>query len=188
MSELDEVTKAKALLNSVGIDFPPLPRNLASDFKQREKSCFSTRPVTLSPYRFDEYVREGTTAHVQDYMLIGHAGHGANSYAWHYYLVNGPLRLFLQLAWGGVYMDEDRATRTVNECFALVSRLFTAVQEGRDGDHLRSNEPLIIAGSEFYGSYWMKPGGEGQRIPHEDSSRVKPSFVLAEVLHWLKES
>jgi len=186
VSEIDEVTKAKTLLNNVGIDFPLLPGNLVSDFKQREKSCFSTMPVTLSPYCFDEYVRAGIAAHIQDYMLISHAGHGANSYAWHYYLVNGPLRLFLQLAWGGVYMDKDRTTRTVNECFALVSQLFSAVQQRSDADRLQSNDPLIIVGSEFYGSYWIKPGGEGQRIPDKERPKVNPSFMLAEVLHWLR--
>ena len=43
--------------------------------------------------------------------MLSHSGHGVNSYAIHYYLVQRPLRMFLQLGWGGVYDDakEDAA-------------------------------------------------------------------------------
>lgn len=184
LTEFDEVTNAKSLLNNVGLDFPPLPLDLEPSFKQRDRWCFSTKPVTLSPYCFDEYVRDGTMSSAQDYMLFCHAGHGANSYAWHYYLVSGQLRLFLQLGCGGAYMNPDGTTRAVNECFGLASRLFTKVRERRDAGRLRSDDRLIIVGSEFYGSYWI-PGGERRRSPHGERLCVKPSVVLAEALRWL---
>jgi hypothetical protein len=120
----------------------------------------------------------------QDYMLLCHAGHGANSSAWHYYLACGQLRVFLQLGWGGAYMKPDETTRAVNECFGAVSRLFTNVQESRDAGRLRSEDRLIIVGSEFYGSYWML-GGERRRSPHGERPCGKPSVALAEALRWL---
>lgn len=175
------MTNAKSLLNNVGLNFPPLPPDLEPKFKQRDRWCFSTKPVTVSPYCFDEYVREGSKSRVQDYMLLSH---GANSYAWHYYLVSGQLRVFLQLGWGGAYMNPDETTRAVNECFGLVSRLFTNVQKKRDADRLRSENQLIIVGSEFYGSYWMLGGGR-RRSPQGERLCVKPSVVLAEALRWL---
>ncbi len=178
------MTKAKFLLKNVGLDFPFLPLDLAPNFKQRDRWCFSTKPVTVSPYCHDEYVREGTRSSAQDYMLLSHAGHGANSYAWHYYLVSGQLRLFLQLGWGGAYMNPDETTRAVNECFGLASRLFTNVQESRDAGRLRSENRLIIVGSEFYGSYWIF-GGKRRRSPRDERPCVKPSVVLAQALRWL---
>lgn len=122
--------------------------------------------------------------HAQDYMLLCHTGHGANSHAWHYYLVSGQLRLFLQLGWGGAYMNPDETTRAVNECFGLASQLFTNVQEKRDAGHLQSDGRLIVVGSEFCGSYWMLRG-ERRRRPHGERPCVKPSVVLAEALRWL---
>lgn len=185
MTEFDEVTNAKSLLNNVGLDFPLLPPDLKPSFKQRDRWCFSTKPITASPYCFDEYVREGTKRIAQDYMLLSHAGHGANSYAWHYYLVSGQLRLFLQVGWGGAYMNPGETTRAVNECFGLASRLFTKVQERQDAGRLRSDEKLIIVGSEFYGSYWIPPEGKRQRRPHGERAAVQPSVVLAEALRSL---
>lgn len=178
------MTNAKSLLNNVGLGFPFLPPDLEPSFKQRDRWCFSTKPVTISPYCFDDYVCEGTKSEAQDYMLLSHTGHGANSHAWHYYLVSGQLRLFLQLGWGGAYMNPDETTRAVNECFGFVSRLFANVRESRDAGRLRPEDRLIIVGSEFYGSYWML-GGERQRIPQGERPCAKPSVVLAEALRWL---
>jgi hypothetical protein len=185
LTKSDDVTKAKSLLNSVGLNFPPLPASLELSFKQRDRWCFSTKPIAISPYCFAEYVREGTMKNAEDYMLLGHAGHGANSYAWHYYLVSGQLRLFLQLGWGGTYINSDETTKAVNECFGFVSRLFINIQERRDAGRLRSDDRLIIVGSEFYGSYWIPPDGERQQSPHDKRSCVRPSVILAEALHWL---
>lgn len=161
-----------------------MPPDLEPSFKQRDRWCFSTKPVTVSPYCFDDYVREGTKSDAQDYMLLSHAGHGANSHAWHYYLVSGQLRLFLQLGWGGAYMNPDETTRAANECFGLVSQLFTNVQESRNAGRLRPEDRLIIAGSEFYGSYWIL-GRKRRRGPHDERRCVKPSVVLAEALRRL---
>lgn len=187
MTEPDEVTKAKSLLSNVGLDFPPLPPDLEPTFKQRDDWSFSTKPIAISPYCFDEYVRKGSMSRAQDSMLLSHTGHGANSYAWHYYLVSGQLRLFLQLGWRGAYMDQGETTRTVNECFVLASQILTNVQEKRDTGRLRSEHPLIIVGSEFYGSYWIPPGGKRQRNSRTEQPCVKPSVVLAEALRWLND-
>ena len=44
-------------------------------------------------------MQEAGTEPVADYLLLGHAGHGIQSYAIHYYVVRGPLALFLQIGW-----------------------------------------------------------------------------------------
>lgn len=75
LTEFDEVTNAKSLLNNVGLEFPFLALDLELRSKQRDRWCFSTNPVTVSPYCFDEYVREWTMSSAQDYVLLSHAGH-----------------------------------------------------------------------------------------------------------------
>ena len=97
------VADATALFRTEGLELPFVPPELARRFRQRDRWCFASRQVRVSPYKFEHYVDE--TDAVSDYVLIAHAGHGVNSYAIHYYLVHGLLRLFLQIHWGGVYQD-----------------------------------------------------------------------------------
>ncbi len=112
--------------------------------------------------------------------MLSHSGRGVNSYAIHYYLVYGPLHMFLQLGWGGVYMDADEDAAKIRGCFSLadaIVRAATTVRKFGAGDR------LTIVASDFYGSYWLAPG-QGWR--EEIIGSKGPADVLSEVLGWLK--
>src|SRR5207244_4239765 len=115
------VADATALFQTEGLELPFVPPELARQFRQCDRWCFASREVRVSPYRFEDYVNEADA--VPDYVLIAHTGHGVNSYAIHYYLVHGFLRLFLQIHWGSVYQDKPLATARANACFRLAAEL-----------------------------------------------------------------
>lgn len=119
MTDSPSLQIIKKRFTDVGLILPPIPVDLAPQLKERREWCFSTKPLTLSPYAFEGYVHAGTGKGVRDFLVLAHAGHGANSYALSYYLVWKPLRLFLQLSLGGVYMDEVKAREEINRCFTL---------------------------------------------------------------------
>lgn len=173
----------ECLFAEAGLTVPLIPTDLASQLLEQHHWCFSTKPLARSPYAFEEYVREGTKADVKDYLVLAHAGHGVNSYALSYYLVRKPLRLFLQVAWGGVYMEETEARVDVNRCFDLTHRLTAAVDLARDGGGLRPGDLFVIAASDFYGGYWLKPG---ETPPSEGSQRSsgRPCEILTEAVTW----
>jgi len=136
----------------------------------------------------DDYIAEPATGRRGDYVLLAHAGHGVNSYALHYYLVQAPLRLFLQVAWGGVYMDAAEATADVNDCFRLAGELLeagrNAVRRGRLGPHDR----LLVVASSFYGGYCVLPGQPEPRAEPRDRSiawlKGAPQDFLRQALEW----
>ena len=97
--DLSHIHRAKQRFTGAGLVLPPIPANLAPRLKERAEWRFSTKLLTLSPYAFEEYVRDGTRKGVRDSFVLAHAGHGVNSYALHYYLAQKPLRLFLQVGW-----------------------------------------------------------------------------------------
>lgn len=180
-----DVWLGRQLFGESGLFFPTIPQELAPRFNKRGDWCFSTKRLTVSPYAFDEYVRQGRKKRVRDYVVLAHAGYGANSYALHYYLVKAPLRLFLQVGWGGAYMNARQATRDVNRCFKLADRLVLAVDRARRVHALSSSGFLMVAASEFYGSSWHKPGEvptEGERGAPITKS---PHLVLSEALRWV---
>jgi hypothetical protein len=97
VTDLDE---ARRLFHNAGLAFPTIPFPLASRLRKHGPWLFSTRKLGVSPYFLSHYIDE---ARSDDYSVLSHSGHGANSYAIQYYLVHGGLAAFLHLAWGGIY-------------------------------------------------------------------------------------
>lgn len=176
MNDLDE---ARTLFLKQGLAFPSLPPELASSLRKHRDWLYSTRPIEMSPYNMDYYVREHYPG---DYAVLAHDGHGVNSWAIQYFLVFRDLRMFLSLSWGGAYMDNDRAVQTIRECFALADRITAIVAEKR------LISPLNIAVSDYDGSFWQaveSPDGTLGDVDYSDSKR--PQEVLEEALSWLLE-
>jgi hypothetical protein len=178
---MTDIEKARHIFQEAGLAFPTIPREFAAGLKEQGKWLFSTRELKMSPYNLQHYVHEGDGG-LAEYVVLGHSGHGTNSYAIQYYLVSGPLRMFLHLGWGGVYMDADAAASKIRECFSLADQIVPAATTvGK----LAAGERLTIVGSDFYGSYWSAPGQSRQK---ERGGSRGPAEVLTEVLHWLKSS
>ncbi len=177
--QLNDIEKARQLFQEAGLSFPTIPDDLASRLKERRKWLFSTRELDMSPYNLQHYVAEFGGTDVNDYAVLSHSGHGANSYALQYYLVFGALGMFLHLGWGGVYMNAERCVAQIHDCFSLADQIVAAAH--RTGK-LRHCGRLTIVGSDFYGSYWLPPDGSRRK---EDEHSKRPADVLNEVLRWL---
>src|SRR5688572_6246158 len=96
-SGLDEAreTFARKLLA-----LPPVPDRFEKDLRVIEEWCFATRKVDAwRKYDFSHYIREVLTRKTPNYVAFSHAGHGINSYALNYQLVDGPLAVLAQVGW-----------------------------------------------------------------------------------------
>jgi hypothetical protein len=168
--------RARRVFQEAGLSLPTIPNELSVKLKERSKWLFATREVTTSPYDLRHYVQEGEGGRGQDYAILCHSGHGVNSYALQYYLTHGALRMFLHLAWGGIYMDADKSGKDIRECFSLADKL-SAVGGGLQ--LLQPGDVFLIVGSDFYGSYWQPPGERRRKAEG-------PAKALAEAIQWFK--
>ncbi len=185
--ESSGVARATALFHSQGLELPPVPRELARRFRERDKWCFASRPVSISPYDVDSYVHDGDAA--ADYVLVAHAGHGVNSWAIHYYLVLGPLRVFLQIGWGGVYEDRSAATARVNNCGSLARELIVAAAKASRRGRLRSSVRLTVVASDVYRGFCRFPGESCQGTTADGRSfGLRPEELLALAVQWCTHS
>jgi hypothetical protein len=183
-SHLAGVEQAQHLLARAGLMLPPIPRGLARQFRSRGEWCFSSRAVRRWPYELAWYVENAEKPSTKDYVLLAHAGHGINSYAIHYYLVRGNLHLFLQVGWGGAYMDRNEATAEVNRCFTLAHHLVEALADAPKRRRVARRQRLKIVATDFYGGYWLVSGfGEQEKPPARE---VGPESILAEALEWCR--
>lgn len=180
------------LFRDAGLAFPRIPEDLADSLKERDTWLFSTRTIEISPYNLQHYTREAEETEVEDYALLSHTGHGINSHALQYYILRGPLHMFLHLGWGGVYMDDDAAKASIRECFFIADQIVDAAQASAG---FQAGEPLTIVASDFYGSYWLPPGKRcrAEHWPEHPSCFLRefgnrPSQVLSLSLDWLIRS
>ncbi len=125
---MSDIEKVRHLFEEAGLKFPNIPPELAAALKERGKWRFSTFELEKSPYNLQHYV-QSTGKNTQSYVVLAHSGHGVNSYAIQYYLVTGPLRLFLHLSRGGVYMDRKAAISQIRECFSLADEILTVAMK-----------------------------------------------------------
>lgn len=178
---MDDLEIAKQLFGEAGLAFPVIPTDFAPQFQQRGKGCFSSRVLEVSPYDLDFYLREVAKQTHSDYVILAHTGHGVNSYAIQYYLVCGPVRFFLFLGWGGVYMDKAESAATIRDCFVLTEKILNEA-----GRFFRKHAgcQLQVVASDFYRSYWHL---EGDTTHQPKLSDVSPIIVLSDCLAWLCE-
>jgi hypothetical protein len=186
-----EYARLEELLAEAGLCMPPMPKDAEARLKEREDACFSTRAFKESPVNMQHYVRKAITGVSPDYVLVARVGHGANAHAIQYFLVQGPLQVFLQLACGS-QAGQDRTTTAVNECFALVHELVAAVPRALRSGRLPAAGRLTVVASDRTDSLWeIASAGEraGQaarpaRVTTHDART--PRQALEAALGWCR--
>jgi hypothetical protein len=104
---------------SMGLPVPPVPAALRPRLLAHGSVCWATREIT----GFDMYfwtmaeAEEVLAGRASEYVAVSHSGHGVNSYAVTYHLVYRGLALFMQEAWGGIYMDNHAQAAKLADMF-----------------------------------------------------------------------
>jgi hypothetical protein len=148
------VEEARSLFASAKLPFPIIPEEWLANLKEIGPWAYSTRPLPYSPYDIFSYVQEALEQRAEDYVVLAHAGHGINSYAIHVYVSHGPLALFLQMAWGGVYTDNDTAATRMGDIFAVTEQLIAEVRDAQESGRLKPGNRMLIVESDFSGALW----------------------------------
>jgi hypothetical protein len=144
-----------ATLLKAQLALPPVPAPFQPNLIRQDPWVWSTRPIDpMDMHMFDRYVDEALASPVDDYLAISHAGHGLNSYGLNYHLVYGPLALFTQNGWGGVYTDRAKSEARVAATFRLAANLIAISERHRSADHGTSRVQLVVAFSDFRSASW----------------------------------
>lgn len=172
--------RAREVLQGAGLAFPNIPAELAGRVREVDRWCFSTRRIRMSPYNIRYWVDAVRRRGISEWAVVAHQGHGVNSYALHYFLDWKSLRLFLQMPWGGAYMDNEACKEDIARCFESADRLCALWGHAREP----AAGKLYIIGSGFYGSYWTRPGEAQRRCRRWPEA--KPLLVLQQALEWVE--
>ena len=149
------IERARALFAAEQLPFPPLPERFAATLREESQHLYVTRSLEAGPYNLEIYSLEiQQEPAVPDYAVVGFDGHGINSWAVHYYLVEGALALFIQLPWGGAYVDADEGRRTVTAAFTWADKLQADVQRARQQGLIPEGWRLLVVASQFAAAGW----------------------------------
>jgi hypothetical protein len=126
---------------------PPIPVAHRAKLKRIDDWLWSSRPDinAMQMYLFEHYIQESMMSSVSDYSAISHAGHGVNSYSLNIHIVRGPIGLFIQSAWGGVYNDPVRENTRIATAFWLTAKLLAFSEGAEFGEELTT----ILSWSSF---------------------------------------
>jgi hypothetical protein len=170
---------------------PPMPDGAEARLKEREDACFSTRAFKESPLDLQHYARKAIAGASPDYVLIARVPQGASSCVLHYFVVQGPLQVFLQLACRSA-AGRDRSTTSANECVGLAHELVAAVPRALRAGRLSRSGRLTVVGSDLAESYWEVAGADRRGSQPWRPSRGKtkdvrrPRQILEEAVRWCR--
>ena len=183
---VDGAADLAATFAAAGLRVPPLPASLRPALVRREEWLWATREMDpMAMYMFRDYPEEALAHPVDDYLAICHAGHGANSYALSYHLVSGPLVLFAQTHWGGVYSDPVADAEEMAAQFTSIEVLLPLVEAyavSWDG----VQRLLVIESTmrQVASCRWFTPGDDGARGELPEGRRIStidPSESVFEI-------
>ena len=183
--------RLEALLAEAGLTMPPMPDGADARLKERGEWCYSTRSLKESPLNLQHYVRKAIAGASPDYVLVARVGHGADSCAMHYFLVQGPLQVFLQVGRGSPAAG-GRSTTSVNECFALAHELVAAVPHALGAGRLPRAGRLTVVGSDLIESFWevAAAGDRPAQVVRATRGRSRdtrsPRQILEEAVRWCR--
>jgi hypothetical protein len=131
---------------------PPIPEVFASRIKAVSPKVFSTQPLQRPLYDIETFVSDAISGKTPESMMLGFDGHGINSWAVHYYLICADLALFLQLPWGGAYVDTGSAQADIKSAFSTVQLMLAREHHAAAKT---SNRPrLVVVQSAFTMARW----------------------------------
>lgn len=169
----------RALLDAMAarLDVPriPVPDSLVPALRSTNPDLLSSRRFTPSPYLLADYLAEADGGTPAEYIVIGLAGHGLASRAFHYYLLLDGLMLFVQLQWGSAYGDPAQERNHLIRCLDEIDRIVSRRDRIGSGRQLRIVVSFLGgARAEYF---------EGERLL---KSAKAPGNVLVEALGWLR--
>jgi len=92
----------------------PLEINLVPIDGQSDVAYLFGSPIAVeNPYLIQGAIGHFIESSPEGYFLVGFWGHGVNSYAFYYSLVNSWKKVFFRLPYGGVYMDNEKMAKYI---------------------------------------------------------------------------
>ena len=164
------LARASLLYREAGLRLPPVPGDLAPRLQELTEWQFRTDAVELTD-------RDGFLAAARDLATpaqigFGHVGHGITCWWLCYWLIRGPLAVYLRHSFGGIYNDHEARLGIINPTVEQVEQLIVFADAGSCAGRIGPEQRLVLAIDHLGGGGWEIAGGwdgwHGSNQPIED--------------------
>jgi len=135
--------------------------------KPGECLLFGSLVAVQNSYLVQGYINNFIESGPEGYYVLGFWGHGVNSYAFYYSLVDKWRKLFFRLPYGGVYMDNKKAAKRI--------RIFLTKYIDFEKD-IRNKVKHIIAVDSMWEGYYKISYKDGRCFELKESLLENPEF------------
>jgi hypothetical protein len=170
----------QALFGAETLPAPPVPAHLAGLLRPQGRAVLASRPLPASPYDLEHFLSEiEADPCMSGYAIVGFDGYGTNSWAAHYYLVDHGLALFIQLPWGGAYLEPGPARAEIADLFEWAASLQSKLQLVHQRQLMPEGRRLQVAASRFVcaGWRWLVDGADNAAVPWEPATGMKADVL-----------
>ena len=181
---MDIILQIQALLAPTGIPLPPIPRELTGLLHPvRSGQYFTSHPSAPSPWNIRWHLDELTSKKVDDYMVIGFAGHGVESQAMHYYLVTQDIALFHQSALSSPYGGQLKSEHLQKQ-YELAASIIIAAEDAKTAGNMSEDSRLVIVNGCTAPSMWGIQALAGRPVDRWQQQDTNGMLAAAE---WLAD-
>ncbi len=140
------------------------------------KPALSTDPMTLMR---PDVLQETTKLQLLDHLTGQGDRHGFNSGAIHCYVVCDALALFIQLPWGGAYIDPEPARADIVRLFEWAGVLQARLQVASAQKKIPEGWRLEVSASRFgtAGWRWLVAGRDNAATPWNEAGGMTATIL-----------
>lgn len=165
------------LLPAQGVPFPPVPPELADAVRVLGRWRFGTRPLDRPLLDIEGWVAEAVARAPATYLVFGHDGYGIAGQAIHYYLVTGPLAVFLQERLDA--LADTPSFPMLAAAFAALPALLDRLEQAQARGRIGGDERWVLVDSTLTRRGWARLAGAGGAPTWRDEGRDPIAGALA---------
>lgn len=180
----EQLQEARSLIASSGLPMPPVPKDIAEKlFRPDDAHYFTSRDDTPGPWSLGWFLEEVEFGNPENYVMVGLDGHGTESTAAHYYLVEKDIAVFHQCHLSSPYTPEWEDT--LSDQYDLIAIMTMAISQSKAKGLLPEESRLVIVRPSYRPPFWGIQPAPGKPVNWQQSgdALVEASSWLAERMH-----
>lgn len=139
-----------------GLRLPPVPRELVARLEQFADWRWGSAELDLEDV--DGFLAAAREPDGAAEIAFGHIGHGASSWWLCYRLRLDAVAVYVRLAYGGIYQDDEDVLPAVNAVAAGLEELIPAAEAAREAGRFQGGHRLIVVVDEKQRGFWEVAG------------------------------
>ena len=182
LTTLQPLEQAESMMLEAGLPMPPVPKTLSGKLQcPDDASYYSTRKNAPSPWNITWFLQEMEKETPDQYLILGVDGHGVESAATHYYLVEEDFAVFHQSHLptpASPHPESDLADQ-----YELIAIMAVAASEAKLKGKLPEDSRIVVVRPSSLPAAWGIQPAPGQPVQWRETSDA-----LLDACSWLSQN